>query len=223
MPRSQKFHFAPNVPVQLVLKRDGVPSSNGRVRYELVDDRHMLLNLDVAERLTDLEVNLGEPFWACLKWTGLPEEEPYFDLWLDPAIEKKRAREEESDLERQLRESLALRNPSLNPNSGTPSTAGTTREQLLGGVRGDQQGDNSVPKKGPVIAVEPAVGLLDFGELLLHQTKVLVDGYAAVLKYSSESHGAFVTPEAIRSFVITAYIAQTQGRRGFRNQKDNAA
>src|SRR5690242_749885 len=107
MPRTNLVRLTPNVPQQIALKSDGLASSNGeQVRFELLDGRSLLLDLDSAQRLAELEVNLEEPFWICSKWTGDPDEAPYIDLWLDPAGERRRAREEAPELERQLRESL---------------------------------------------------------------------------------------------------------------------
>src|SRR5579871_5890495 len=103
MPRSALVKLTPNVPQQIMLASDGLPDRSGEnVRFPLVDGRTLLLDLDTAQRLNELEVNLEKPFWICLKWQGTPEEAPYLDLWLDPITERKRAAEEAPELERQL-------------------------------------------------------------------------------------------------------------------------
>ncbi len=187
MPRNNLVRLTPNVPQQIALKGDGLATTSGeQVRFELVDGRSLLLDLDTAQRLSDLELNFGEPFWICLKWAGSAEEAPYIDLWLDPAGERRRAREEAPELERQLRESI--------------SWAHRTRKE---------------GRKGPTPAARPvmvqttptdAPELLDFEEMLLRQTNVMADAYARALKEASDKHGNAVNPEALKSFLITAYI-----------------
>jgi hypothetical protein len=219
VPRSELVHLAPNVPQQLALKRDGVPAGNDQVRYELVDGRTLLFDLDVAAQLTKLDVNLGETFWICLRWTALPAEAPYYDLWLSPETEMKRATEEESDLERQLAKSLALvrakRLPadqlrSQNEQESRPQPT----EQKRGPASADQAGSGGSPE---------AAELLSFGELLVHQANILIDAYASCLKYSRDTHPNILKAEDVRTFLVTVYIAQTQGRRGFRNHRERAA
>lgn len=191
MPRNNFCRLTPNVPQQIALRSDGLPSKSGEeVRFDLVDGRVLLLDLDTATRLQELEVNLEEPFWICSKWTGSPDEAPYIDLWLDPAGEKRRAREEAPELERQLAESLVW--------AKSRRTHG---------------------RKGPQVASRPATvqtsersempDLLGFEEMLVSQTTVMADAYARALKEASDKHGNAVNPEALKSFLITAYIQAT--------------
>lgn len=191
MPRANRniVSFPPNVPQQIALKSDGLPSASGEhVRFDLVDGRALLLDLESAKRLADLEVNLEEPFWICLKWAGTPEDPQYLDMWLDPIGEKRRAREEAPELERQLRESISWV-----------------------GKRNARKGPASAPRPVSVQtnAPEPPSSspLLDFEEMLILQTNTLTDAYAQALKHAGEKHGlSHVKPEDIRTFLVTAYI-----------------
>jgi hypothetical protein len=64
---------------------------------------------------------------------------------------------------------------------------------------------------------------LTFEELLTQQATILANTYAACLKRASKAHGGAISREDIRTFIVTAYISQTQGRRGLRNPKEHAA
>jgi hypothetical protein len=225
--------FEPNVPQQMALKRDGVPSGDGKVCYELTDGRTLLLELDVAARLADeLQLNLGESFWICLRWDGKPETAPYFELWLDPQTEKKRAREETSELEKQLEASLAMRNiqwsdgqaSSINSQQTARGAQRRLRTQTTESAASSSssQTGNVIAKKEPTRAPNPS-GLLTFEELLIQQATILANTYAACLKRATKAYGGAISREDIRTFVVTAYISQTQRGRGFWMTKGHAA
>lgn len=198
MPRTSIARLTPNVPQQIALKSDGLATPSGeQVRFDLMDGRALLLDLDAAQRLTDLCVNLEEPFWICLKWTGSAEDAPYVDMWLDPAGERRRAREEAPEIERQLRESIRIAN-SQRPGRKGPAVVRAAAAS---------------PKPEP----PSAAPLLDFEELLLLQTNAMTDAYARALKYAGEAHGNSVKPDDIRSFVVTAFIQLSPRGHGRRN------
>lgn len=99
--------FAANTPVEVALQRvDGIRVEGrygDRVKYTLTDDRTMFVAPIVAQRIKELEIQPGELFQVCrrqvkdgnrkiIRWTVL------------------RDGEDEGQLERDLRESLALAN-----------------------------------------------------------------------------------------------------------------
>src|ERR1017187_4063596 len=113
--------FTPNEPVEVALKfampGKVVSTRNGeRVLYTLADERVMFLDLGVARKIDDLGVNVREKFFVCRPAGGKTDAE--WTVWRSPEPEKAHAAvesapapqpespsEEETPLERTLRES----------------------------------------------------------------------------------------------------------------------
>src|SRR5271165_4375755 len=107
MPADNILRFEPNIPVQLSLKwTDGKPwdgKFGPQVLFSLTDGRTMFLPPDTAKQIALLGVEPGESFFICKRKNGTRN---VWDLWLTPETEKARARQEEPEIERQLRESV---------------------------------------------------------------------------------------------------------------------
>src|ERR1035441_4513301 len=118
--------FAPNVPVEVALKF-AMPGkiistqSGERMMYTLADDRVMFLDLGVARKIEGLGVNVREKFFVCRPQEGKRDAE--WTVGLSPETENARGKvevtptpqpepptppEEETPLERKLRESIEL-------------------------------------------------------------------------------------------------------------------
>lgn len=85
MPQRQKVTFLPNVPQQIALKwPDGkIVSGNygDQMMYSLTDGRVMFLDLDVAQKISHLEVRAGETFGICKLWNGDKQQKVRWDVY----------------------------------------------------------------------------------------------------------------------------------------------
>jgi hypothetical protein len=232
--------FAPNTPVEVALKFAGAGKiistrAGERVLYSLADDRVMFLDLGVAQKVQALGVNVQETFFICKPSSAKKNEE--WTVWLSPETEKDRAAakigetpkaetstEEESPLERQLRESLELVKQGKIGEVGngtfvipagasalTPapvqadaSTGHRTSSNGNGSTNGHNGHGNGYPKRPET---PPSAG---WTQALLSQTNALVDVYAAALSDASTKHGNQVKPEDVRSLLVTAFIQRSK-------------
>lgn len=196
---SETVLFEPNVPVQVALRFSEPRKYQGnwgeRLLFSLVDGRVMYLDPPVYKRIQDLGVETQELFWICKKWKGGKGERAHWDVWLDPATEKARARAEAPSLEAQLRHSLQVvefRKNGRAPEIGV-SEAPTLKESSPVAV---QTQDTPSP------AIHQG-----WAQFLLSQTDALIDVYAAALKYSAKYEG-LIKGEDVRSILVTAFIQQ---------------
>ncbi len=85
MPQREKVTFLPNVPVQVALKwPDGkIVSGNygDQMMYSLTDGRICFLDLDVANKISALELKPGEPFGICKLWNGDKKQKVRWDVY----------------------------------------------------------------------------------------------------------------------------------------------
>lgn len=85
MPQREKVVFSPNVPQHVSLKwPDGkVVSGNygDQMMYSLSDGRICFLDLDVAHKISALELKPGEPFTICKLWNGDKKQKVRWDVW----------------------------------------------------------------------------------------------------------------------------------------------
>src|SRR5215831_18095586 len=115
--------FAPNIPQQVALKHSEERRISGRrgerILYTLADGRQMSVSLELATKIKMLEVNVNEPFCICKRWNGQRSQPVRWDVWKTAAAEQARAAREgeepESELEAQLRESIARVRQSATP------------------------------------------------------------------------------------------------------------
>jgi hypothetical protein len=90
-----RFRFTPNVPaiISLAQSEGAYDSEAGTVAYQLSDGREMVVNTEFATRINLLDLQPGESFGVCKRVTE-DRHPPYFDVWLSPATEQERAKQE---------------------------------------------------------------------------------------------------------------------------------
>jgi hypothetical protein len=232
--------FATNTPVEVALKFAGagkIISTRGgeRVLYTLADDRVMFLDLGVAQKINELGVNVQEKFFICKHSSG--NKNGHWTVWLSPEAEKDRAAaeigerpkaetptEEESPLERQLRESLELvkqgkigevgNGTFVIPAGASALTPAPVQADASNGHHtssngnGNTNGHNGHGNGYPAPETPATIG---WTQGLLRQTNALVDVYAAALSDASTKHGNQVKPEDVRSLLVTAFIQRSKG------------
>src|ERR1035441_10411456 len=139
--------------------------------------------------------------------------------------------EEETLLERQLRESIDLVNkvkwgevgngtfvvPSVVPTGASavtpapvPADALSNGHQNHKNGNGNTNGKNGNNGNGSVKRPDPSSERPVWAESLLGQTDALVDVYAAALSNASSKHGNQVKPEDVRSLLVTVFIQRSK-------------
>ena len=230
--------FAPNVPVEVALKF-ALPGkiistqSGERMMYTLADNRVMFLDLGVARKIEGLGVNVREKFFVCRPESGQKDSE--WNVWRAPEPEKKAEvkvapvpqpepqAEEESPLEKKLRESIELVKQGklgelgngtfvvpAGASAGTPApvqSGAANGHQTFNNGNGNTNGKNG---NGAPKHPEPSVQF-EWAELLLAQANALVDVYAAALSTASTKHGNQVKPEDVRTLLVTVFIQRSKG------------
>jgi hypothetical protein len=116
---AKMVRFAANVPLEVALQRvDGIRVEGrygDRMKYTLTDDRTMYVAPIVAERIKELEIQPGELFRVCKR-----QEKKGNRKIVHWAVG--RVGEEDTQLERDLRDSLAMVNQPDSPSSPVPSS-----------------------------------------------------------------------------------------------------
>ena len=232
--------FAPNVPVEVALKY-AMPGkiistrAGERVLYTLADERVMFMDLGVARKIEDLGVNVREKFFVCRPPSGKKDAE--WTVWRSPEAEKAEVveaapapqpelkAEEETPLERKLRESIELVKQGklgelgngtfavqARASAGTPAPVKADAQnghQTLNNGNGNTNGKNGNGNGAPrhPEPSEPPV----WAQSLLEQANALVDVYAAALSNASTKHGNQVKPEDVRSLLVTVFIQRSKG------------
>lgn len=206
----EMVRLKPNVPQQLALAETD-PQLDERdwgdfYIYHLTDGRFLSVNSEVAASINILDLDPGEPFCICKRWSGKRREKSYWDVWRAGEPERSRAKGE-SELESKLRQSIDLakqRGP-VTPMPPKPPTNPPDPSPLPPAARSNvrtlKQPDSRQMK-------------LPWEESLQTESRILTDTFASTLAYSSAKHGNAVKPEDVRSLVITAYISK-RGRGGF--------
>lgn len=237
----EKVTFKPNVPQQVALKYAQGRMISGRwgeqVLYTLTDERQMYVPTEVAAQINLLGVNVHEPFCICKRWDGQRGQLPRWDVWLTPRAEQARASAEMSDetalpeteLERQLRESLAHVQKSGRlvvsklESTNHPETASPSEPASLGSPNSASPNatepsalDPESPAANGTVPQESTEELNGHSaspgwvQILRAQTEALTDLYAASIKYASDHHGNAIKPEDIRALMTTAFINLAQ-------------
>jgi len=195
-----------NKPVELALQFATGKIVDGRfgsqTMYSLAGNRIMYLDLGPAQQVNALALQPGETFFVCKR---APRE---YDCWLSPATEKRRAHTDppfdrptstpaESELERQLADSLAVQ--------------AARKHAASAAAPPPQRGTGTY---GPVAAPAPLSMPVraSWTEQLLISANSLVDVFAAALAHSSQVHGNAVKPEDVRAIVLSAYISASKGQ-----------
>ena len=208
--------FDANTPVEVALQRvDGIRVEGrygDRVKYTLTDDRTMFVAPIVAQRIKELEIQPGELFQVCrrqvkdgnrkiIRWTVL------------------RDGEDEGQLERDLRESLALANerngdshspvasfPGPRKCCEAPLSAGEEQHSYDGAQNG--AGKGSIPPSEPSgddIAPRPP------DTQLAHALKTAIAAAADAEKFAKTlDYNIRFTTEDVRSMGITVLIGMQQ-------------
>ena len=182
-------------------------------------------------------MNVREKFFVCRPESGQKDSE--WNVWRAPEPEKKAEvkvapvpqpepqAEEESPLEKKLRESIELVKQGklgelgngtfvvpAGASAGTPapvqSDAANGHQINNGhgntnGKSGNGNGNGNGAPKHPEPA-EPPV----WAQSLLEQANALVDVYAAALSSASTKHGNQVKPEDVRSLLVTVFIQRSK-------------
>jgi hypothetical protein len=134
-------------------------------------------------------------------------------------------KEGETDLEKQLRESIALvQLRRTGEGAGTPTPAVATPEALpvhntVNGSKGSASngsagtaslhGSNGVTG-GSAPANGASSNQFPWAEFLLAQTRALTDVYAAAIDYAGKQHGNSIKPEDLRALMLSAFINLSQ-------------
>jgi hypothetical protein len=205
-----KFEF--DQPVEVALKFTEpklVPSNFGddRAMYSLTDERVMFVDQLTAARIKSLAVQPGEAFFLCKTKNGrLTEYQVY----------------RESD---EPQPAIAPRNGVVafgGHKKSFPALKAALPERLYHAPEDTTLEDqlrasiDMVERKKAEKAVEqhsaPAAMETPWARLLVNQTNVLVDAYAAVLAAASTKHGNAVKPEDVKSLLITSFIQLSQNK-----------
>lgn len=129
-PRSEAVRFEPNVPQLCTIKfaQPRIVSGNWgeRAMYTMCDGRVLFVDMEVASKIEMMDIHVAENFYICKRWSGAKGQAARWDIWLAPESEKARAKSEESDVEAQLRDSLAYADYKKNgANGAQPSAPGS--------------------------------------------------------------------------------------------------
>jgi hypothetical protein len=209
--------FAANMPVDVALQCvDGIRVEGrygDRVKYTLTDDRTMYVAPFVAERIKDLEIQPGELFQVCrrqvkdgnrriIRWTVL------------------RNGEDESQLEHELRESLAManqRNGGSHPQASVPSFPHPRKcceAPLSEADKHSYDGTQNGAGKGSIPLSEPSgddVAPRPPDTQLAHALKTAIAAAADAEKFAKTlDYNVRFTTEDVRSMGITVLIGMQQ-------------
>ena len=189
-----------------------------------MDGRILYASEELSCKVNMLDLKPGEPF-VIVKRCGADHRVPVrWDVWRTGEGEKDRAKEERSEIEEQLRESIDLARRSGTRRYAPQKSAGAAES----GNNGAQAGGSlprgtsphvdtsSVPPapavRVPIALVErsaadqPAMAHFPWCQHLLSQAQALSDVMAAAVEYAGKRHGSVVKPEDVRALVITCFI-----------------
>ena len=230
---SDKINFQTNLPVELALQfLQGKPvdSQFGGVQhlFSTTDNRVFfvseMVGSIIADQLKKLSVQKGEPIEICkaevtqgrgrksIQWIvkkvgAAPGEQANgtFAAQTTP-------RAPESALERQLRQSIVtVRNDKPGTSAVTPApgvAAAPNSEQPIDNGNGSKPHGNGEAHNGRSPEHNIHQG---WAQVLLGQTNVLIDVYAAAINYTGTKHGNAVKPEDVKTLLTTAFINLSKG------------
>jgi len=195
----ETVEFSPNVPVLVALAyKEGkiVDTRFGqRVMYTLADGRVMFLDLDVAQKINEIEPKPRQPFYLRKEHSGKKGDLAHWRVWISPDPEVGEQRDGTfvvpSTPER-ASSAPAPASPAAPVSNPTPPS--------------NNNGNHSKP---PAPVPDLPAG---WPQSLLARTTTLVDVYAAALAYSSWKYGNAVKPDDVRALLTTVWAAET--RRG---------
>ncbi len=195
-----RFRFSPNVPaiVSLAQAEGDYDSQAGTVTYQLSDGREMVVNTEFATRINLLELQPGETFGVCKRVTE-DRHPAYFDVWLSPAAEQERAKQE--------MEAEAVPVAPL----AVPGRKGATRMRQMppaaiarDAALFDQKGTGTygpVPRMQPAPAARPVPAPpIPFNQAFIEAVKIVRDG----LKEAGVQWGDGPQQDAVSTLLIGA-------------------
>ena len=207
-------------PVEVALKFTEpklVPSNFGddRAMYSLTDERVMFVDQLTAARIKSLAVQPGEAFFLCKTKNGrLTEYQVYHES--DEPTPAAPARNGVVAFGGHKKSFPPLKAALPNRLYHAPEDS-TLEDQLRASIdMVERKKLESKLDQHPAPA--PAAMETPWARLLVNQTNVLVDSYAAVLAAASAKHGNLVKPEDIRTLLVTTFINLAGGK-----GKSNAA
>ena len=208
--------FPPNTPITISVKysqpRIGQrPGGDDYAMFTTSDDRVMFLDCEVARRITELGVKPGQPFNMMLRWSGKKTDPRIYQVWLPdapaPAATTYGAQANgtftvprsapESDLERQLRESVELANyrkahQNGNGANGVPPAAPPPQPTLK-------------TTSQPQATTKPAVDAWD--ERIMSLTWKRLELYAALRERAAAQFGGLVDGNTVQAFLMNVLIS----------------
>jgi len=212
--------FAPNVPVEIALQcADGVRVEGrygDRVKYTLTDNRTMCVAPFVADRIKELEIQPGELFQVCKHQAKKGNRKTIH--WVVQRFD-----ECESQLERDLRDSLALATHRNGGSSIAPSSITTPEAHVpppspfheLGQDDGNRNGhdraNGSVKiDRSPPPPIDESVPRAPDTQLA-HALKTAIAAAADAEKFAKTlDYNIRFTTEDVRSMGITVLIGMQQ-------------
>lgn len=184
-----KISFEPNVPVTVTLRYPAGKIVSGRFGDQVMwgtEQGTMFLDLDVAQKINDLQPQQGESVCIAKRWNGKKDSRAVWDVWLSPETEKMRAAREAPapDMQRQLESSVSAVNERRYAPRPQPVPDALARKL-------DQHPQPAQPS-------------------LVEEANYLVDAFAEVLERALRSHQGRVKPEEVRALFLSAYINQSK-------------
>jgi len=186
---AQELKLQPNKPVQLNLRYNFPKIITGcgkrlRAMFTLEDRRVFFCDVETAGRITRLGAKPGEPIWIALKWSGEPGAKAELDVWLDPSVEY-----------RKLRRNTEPMCPAPAPLEALPDQTTPNIHQFA--------------SVSDPIADSKRCQAESWTRYLKRTTIALTDVYAECVK-EARKHGETVSPEDVRSILLSAFIAATR-------------
>jgi hypothetical protein len=201
----EAVEFTPNVPVQVALAYKEGKIVEGRfgqrVMFTLADGRVMFLDLDVAQKINELEPKPRQPFFVRKEFSGKKGDLAHWRVWLSP----------DPSVGEQPDGTFVV--PSSQPGAGvspaapaSPAPVSNPAPTVNHNGNGNTNGNSKPPAELNIHQ--------GWAQFLLAQTNALVDVYAAALNYASQKHGNQVKADDVRSLLTTAYISQCKNGGG---------
>jgi len=199
----ETVEFSPNVPVLVALAYKEGKIVEGRfgqrVMFTLTDGRVMFLDLDIAQKINELEPKPRQPFFVRKECSGKKGDLAHWRVWMSP---------DPSVGEQQDGTFVVPGNPERVSSPAPAASAPVSNPALNHNGNGSTNGHSKPPAPA-----DPNIHQ-GWAQFLLAQTNALVDVYAAALAYSSGKYGNTVKPDDVRSLLTTAYISQCKGGGG---------
>lgn len=229
-----KIQFQTNVPQELALKFvEGklMPSNFGdpQYMYSTTDDRVFFVHEKVAQKIHGLRLQPGERIDICkaevqgsngrrfIEWqiarvdspAQPPEEQPAAQSGPGQRAAQKfwagKEAGEQPDGTFRVPAAAGVRAPAPAATAAFQPPAHNNNNG--NGSKPASSAPNGTNGNGHSTPLEAALR----GSILVAQTNLLIDAYAACLKHASEAHGNLINAEAVRSIMLSAFINVSKG------------